>query len=326
MGYALEELGPDRCRQIAEGLFKVEKVYGEKLHGFCPIHGDKKSASFVYHTAEDWYKCKSCQEGGDLVKLWCEIQGMDSRGEGFKAFKAEYVDDGLSRSTPKKPNKRRASKPKKEAPEVFVPEDAFAALPPLPPERVTELRRLRGWSPEVIELLELREFADRGKPRIAMPIRDDEGRLCNVRLYQPGADQYKVISWYDKACLKCGGQWKRVDKKKICSQCAAAPNDYGRTRLYPPPSRWKPGLLWVMEGESDLICALSHGLNAVTQTAGCGTWRDEFSESMDGRDVVIAYDADKPGFKGALQAAQAIAAQAKSVRVIRWPEMMGGPA
>ncbi len=83
-------------------------------------------------------------------------------------------------------------------------------------------------------------------------------------------------------------------------------------------------MLWLVEGEPDLICALSQGLNAVTQTAGCGTWRDEFSEAMAGRDVVIAYDADQAGHKGAQVAAKSIVLQAKSLRIIQWPEVMGG--
>lgn len=324
MGYALEELGLDRCKEIAEGLFKVDKIYGQKLNGLCPIH-DESNPSFCYHFGEDWYKCRGCQAGGDLVNLWCAVHGLDSKGEGFKAFKAEFVDDGLS-STPRKkrPVKKPAPKPEP-LPEVFVPEEDLAALPPLPPARVAELKEVRGWTPAAIELLDLREFDDGRNKKIAMPIRDAEGRLCNIRLYQPGADRFKVISWYDRSCRACGGRWKTVAKKKVCKECGGSPNDYGRTRLYPAPGQWKPGgQLWLVEGEPDLVCALSQGINAVTQTAGCGTWRDEFSEAMAGRDVVIAYDADKAGFKGAQGAAKSIVLQAKSVRVIRWPEVMGG--
>lgn len=324
MGFALDELGSQRCREIAEGLFTVEKVYGQKLHGFCPVHGDQKSASFVYHPGEDWCKCQSCGFGGDLITLWCEINGLDSTGAGFKQFKSEFIDDGMSSTS--KPRKRPSPSKKDPAsvPDVFVGEAELEALPPLPAERITELRRLRGWTPQAIELLDLREFDDGRNKKIAIPIRDDEGRLCNIRLYQPGAEQFKVISWYDRKCKACGGSWKKVEKKKVCKECGASPNDYGRTRLYPAPSVWKKtGVLWLVEGEPDLVCAVSNGLNAVTQTAGCGTWRDEFSEAMAGRDVVIAYDADKAGHKGAHVAAQSIVMHAKSVRVIQWPEVMG---
>jgi putative DNA primase/helicase len=324
MGFALDELGSQRCREIAEGLFEVEKVYGQKLHGFCPIHGDQKSASFCYHFGEDWYKCRSCSAGGDLVKLWCELNGLDSHGDGFVQFKKEFVDNGLSPSS--KPRKRK-SPPKKEpdpAPDVFVDEEELEALPPLPAKRLTELRRLRGWSAHAVEMLDLREFDDGHNKKIAIPIRDDQGRLCNIRLYQPGAERCKMISWYDRTCKACGGHWKTVDKAKVCKGCGASPNCYGATRLFPAPTVWKQtGPLWLVEGEPDLICAISNGLNAVTQTAGCGTWRDEFSEAMAGRDVIIAYDADQAGHKGAHVAAKSIVMHAQSVRIIQWPEVMG---
>ncbi len=227
-----------------------------------------------------------------------------------------------------------------------MPEEDLAALPPLPVNTVANLRTARGWAPEVISALDLREWTDaKGNKRIAIPIRTPEGGLGNIRLYQPGAERFKLISWFDGKCPACGGAWKeicgkcggpaarvkgkRVCKscgapvKKVCADCGATPNDYGRARLFPAPSAWKQGTLWLCEGEPDTICALSMGLNAFTQTAGCGTWFDEFSEELAGRDVVVCYDADEAGHKGAMKAAESIAVHAKSVRVIIWPELMG---
>ena len=322
MGYALEQLGAARCKQIAETLFRVDKEYGSvKLNGSCPIHQPTESnPSFVYHFEGDWYKCKSCGEGGDLVKLWETVTGGD-----FLAFKKEFVTDGSTGGS--RPARKLALvKPKDKvvAPDVFVSEEDLSALPPLPPARIVELKKLRGWSVDVMESQDLREFTDhKGGKRIAIPVRDDQGRLCNIRLYQPGAAEFKVISWYDQACKACGGKWKMVGKKKVCKDCGKGPNDYGSTRLYPPPAQWKPGRLWLVAGEPDLLCALSCGLNAVTQTAGCGTWREEFSEAMAGRDVVICYDADAAGFKGSREAAKSLVEHAKSVRVMVWPDLMG---
>jgi len=323
MGWAAENLSSHERQRIAEGLFKVERIYGDaKLHGYCPLHNDKGSASFVYHFAADWYKCQSCKAGGDLVNLWCEVNGHDRQD--LKAFKDEFGEGAPSRSR-RPAAKKTAATPKTEPrPDVFIDESVLAALPPLSPEKISELQRMRGWKSEVIARMDLREFVAQGKyKKIALPIRDDQGRLCNIRLYQPGAEKMKMISWYDQACTVCGGAWKKVNKAKVCSGCGALPIDYGRTRLYPPPLQWKPGLLWLVEGESDLLCALSHGLNATTQTAGAGTWTDDFSQQMAGRDVVVAYDADGTGHKGALAAAESITLHAKSVRVFVWPELMG---
>jgi len=322
MGWALENLGSAECKQIAEGLFKVERDYGGvKLHGFCPVHGDKSSASFVYHYGSDWCKCQSCDFGGDLVKLWAEVTGHDHQD--IKSFKAEFGDGGHSPS-PKR-NRNPAPEKKDPPPELFIDESVLDSLPPLPPDRIQEMIEQRRWTEAAIVRMDLREYLAGGKHRkIAFPVRDDQGRLCNIRLYQPGAAKFKMISWADPACQACGGKWTRKDKAKLCADCGALPLDYGRTRLYPAPSQWGRGLIWLVEGESDLLCALSQGLNAVTQTAGAGTWPDEFSAAFAGRDVAIAYDADKAGHNGAMKAAKSIAENAKSVRVIQWPEWMGG--
>jgi len=331
MGWALENLGSARCREIAEGLIRVEKVYGSKLHGFCPVHKpEEKNASAFYNWEMDSGGCKSCSEKWDLVKLWCLVNGHDPQD--LKAFRAEFDEDYTGGALPKKaraPSRQpRAPKPPPPAiPEVFVDEADLEALPPLPAERMAELTKSRGWSLAVMEVQDLREFTDvKGVKRIAMPIRTSGGELANVRLYTPGAEQFKIISWYDRTCKACGGKWQTVDKKKLCRKCGASPNDYGRTRLYPPPSQWQPGTIWLVEGESDLLCALSQGLNATTQTAGCGTWPDEFSAHFAGRDVIVCYDADQVGFKGAEKAAESLIQHAKSVRVIVWPELMGGAA
>lgn len=325
MGWALENLDSGRRREIAETLIPVEKVYGTKLHGFCPVHGDKKSASAFYNWEKDSGSCRSCGEKWDLVKLWCLVNGYDPQD--LKAFREEFDNDytgGARHLRPAQPRPKPAPAPTPAAPEVFVDEADLEALPPLPADRVAELATKRGWSPAVMEIMDLREYTDPKKEkRIAMPVRLDDGRLANIRLYKPGAEQFKIISWYDRKCKACGGSWKKAEKEKTCQKCGASPNDYGRTRLYPPPSLWKPGLIWLCEGESDLLCALSQGLNATTQTAGCGTWPDEFSEHFAGRDVVIAYDADQAGIKGARKAAESLLSHAKSVRIIVWPEMMG---
>lgn len=347
MGWALDNLDSSRRREIAEGCFRVEKVYGTKLHGFCPVHGDQKSASAFYNWEQDSGGCQSCGEDWDLVGFWCMANGYDKHD--IKAFREEFDSDytGGARSQRKQQPQSRKSPPPP-APEVYVDPADLALLPPLPEETVLVLKEKRGWARAAIEELDLREFTDaKGKKRIAMPVSVNDGQLGNIRLYMPGAGEFKIISWFDQKCKGCGGAWhdvcvkcggpvkyrgkKRscVDEfcagapKKVCSSCGGAPNDYGRSRLFPPPSLWRSGTIWLCEGEPDMIAARSAGLNAVTQTAGCGTWPDEFSEHFAGRDVVICYDADQAGYKGAHKAAESLAQHAKSVRIVVWPELMG---
>jgi putative DNA primase/helicase len=85
-------------------------------------------------------------------------------------------------------------------------------------------------------------------------------------------------------------------------------------------------ILWLCEGEADTICALSHGLEAITATGGAGSWRPELSAYFAGRDVIIAYDADLAGYSGAHKVAARLAKVAERVRILLWPEEMLAPS
>ena len=183
-------------------------------------------------------------------------------------------------------------------------------FPPLPDAWVDRLGKVRGWSRYWIEILDLRlqthyQHKKTGalvgikKPeRVAIPIRDAAGKMVNIRLYLPGGGQYKIVSWAKST---------------------------GQARLFParPLDAGDGVAVLLCEGESDTICALSHGFNAVTQTSKLKNWPAEHLAPFKGRDVVIAYDADAPGVKYAAFAAQALAGTAKSIRVVQWPAFMG---
>ena len=156
-----------------------------------------------------------------------------------------------------------------------------------------------GWNPkgagagEVITRLGLRLWRSESvEERVAIPIRDCQGGLHNIRLYQPGAAQNK---------MRLLGQGLRERK------ALDAPAMKAHTQI------------WLCEGEADCICALSHGLKAVTATGGAGTWKLEWNEAFKDLDVVICYDADQKGWAGAHKAGKHIAKVSASVRIIKWP-------
>ena len=82
-------------------------------------------------------------------------------------------------------------------------------FPPLPDKWIDRLKTVRGWSQEAIGTLDIRQQASylckktgRIKPvakkewrKIAIPVRDAKGNLKNIRLYKPGAKEFKLISW-----------------------------------------------------------------------------------------------------------------------------------
>ncbi len=300
MGWAKENLSAPEREAIARELFKVTSDKTSSwLHGLCPIHGEKNS-SFGYNIEEDFYNCFSCGAGGDLVALFTAVNHLD-KSEGFKKFRELY-----GRSDTVK-NSHQAKKPTRK--NSIIPESVWEQMKPLPAEWIKRLQEIRGWTPEIIKILDLRlqtvyrtkkgEIQKVRKPeRIAIPIRDADGRLVNIRLYKPGAKQSKIISWA---------------------------KEYGSARLFPPVPDPK-GPVILCEGEPDTIIARGLGLNAITQTSKTRTWSTEHLKPFNDREVVIAYDADRAGQRHADNAAKSLHKVAASVRLLEWPEYMGRQA
>lgn len=314
MGIALKHLSEaDRIR-IARDLFKVTQIEESKgeLHGLCPIHGESNpSFSYNYHT--DLYNCFSCGASGDLLRLWSEVHGHGQR-EGFKAFCEEFSISPGGEQKSRAPAAQGAGGSGPEISHERAVEQmriAWDKFPKLTEPWLERLEKERGWSREWMEILDLRlqTFYLNKKgglsqidlpERIAIPVIDERGEMVNVRLYAPGAKQHKIISWAKST---------------------------GQARLFPAKPMYEHGMknaaVLLCEGESDTICALSHGFNAITQTSKLKNWPDDHLKPFRGRDVFIAYDADQPGQKYAHFAAKALAGTAKSIHLLHWPSCMG---
>lgn len=301
MGIALQHLSESERARIARSLYKVtyeDKNRGE-LIGLCPIH-QESNPSFSYNYKIDAYKCLSCNADGDLIKLWSEVNGYGQK-EGIKSFCEEFGIKSTKQYTP--PTVAELSH------EQIIEQmnRAWMKFPPLPADFVARLEKDRGWSKNWIETLDLRletwrlskkgELYQVKEPlKIAIPIRDNTDKLINIRLYHPGAKQYKIISFGKTT---------------------------GKSALFPKKPFVDVAPVLLCEGESDTVCAISHGFNAITQTSKLKNWPKEQQEPFRGRDVIIAYDADKPGQKYARFAAQALEKTAKSIRSVQWPAFMG---
>lgn len=298
MSISLKHLDEGRRSEIAAGLFEVTARDTDKgeLHGLCPIHGEK-NPSFSYNAKKDRYNCFSCGASGDLIKLWCEVKGYGQK-EGFKEFCREHgIETGSGPPSGKKT----------EDPPASDLEEDFAKMAPLPTAWIRRLTEKYGWSEKIIQKLDLRlqthyrtkdgsQLVKLKKPeRVAIPIRDQAGKLKNIRLYKPNARQMKIVSWG---------------------------KGYGKCRLF-PAAPLEDGPVLLCEGEKDTLCALSHGFNAITQTSKRKNWPNEQKAVFKDRDVVIAYDADQAGERYAEWAAHALADHAASIRILVWPDYMG---
>jgi hypothetical protein len=79
--------------------------------------------------------------------------------------------------------------------------------------------------------------------------------------------------------------------------------------------------VFIVEGEKDADRLATHGLVATTNAGGAGKWRDEYSEHLRGRPVVIIPDNDEPGREHAAKVAKSLQGLAATVRVLELPDL-----
>jgi len=317
VGKALSLTESDR-ESIARELFDVRgERQGDELHGLCPFHDDK-DPSFSYNVVKDVYNCFSCQVRGDLIRLWSKVKGTGNVTDDFKEFCRKYGlrldaehgknDAAAPAATGAQPEKKKQAGKRISQAQIDA---AWAAMPALPEAWIARLQEQRGWTADAINGLDLRmqtrrwdkrtgqvaeiEHAD----RIAIPVRDSDGKLRNIRCYKPGARKMKIFSF--------------------------GPG-IGGARLFPARPALPDSVVLVTEGEVDAICAVSHGFDAITQTSKTKFWPADQAAVLAGRDVVICYDCDQPGQRYAVHAAESLAKVAQRVRLLTWPNWMGRQA
>lgn len=79
--------------------------------------------------------------------------------------------------------------------------------------------------------------------------------------------------------------------------------------------------VFIVEGEKDANRLNDYRLLATTNSGGAGKWREEYSIALKDRDIVIIPDNDVPGQKHATQVANSLLGKAKSVKIVRLPEL-----
>ncbi len=93
--------------------------------------------------------------------------------------------------------------------------------------------------------------------------------------------------------------------------------------LNPKHNPFKAQEIWCLEGEPDTVFATQEGLNCVTITGGVSAWAGmpyDKLRAFEGKDVVICFDNDRPGRKGADKFAARVAeVEVNSIKIIKLP-------
>jgi len=135
------------------------------------------------------------------------------------------------------------------------------------PSTLQFLKEKKGWTLSTIKKFKLGLEGD----RIWIPIKE-KGEYVNVRKYD----------------------YLHKNKEKFLSYREG----YGKVRIFPEANLSHKKIL-LLEGEIDTILANQLGYNGLTLTGGAGSFPEEYIPLFKDKEVLICYDIDPPGEKGA---------------------------
>jgi hypothetical protein len=92
-----------------------------------------------------------------------------------------------------------------------------------------------------------------------------------------------------------------------------------RRVLYRLPEILSQSVVYIAEGEKDVEKLWALGIPATTNPHGAGNWREEYSQCLAGKNVVILPDNDEPGEQHALAVARSLLPIATAVKIVRLP-------
>ena len=159
------------------------------------------------------------------------------------------------------------------------------------------LRDERCLSDEIIDRYKLGVTRRGGDPMVTIPIANNDGDYDDVRC------------------------WRHPDRRRDRSKIEHWKTGYGGARLFPIDMLQHNALI-IVAGELDALALISHGVKAITITAGESAWPDEISVQIADAGVkwmTVLPDNDDVGQRAAERRAQSLAAHGLRARVARWP-------
>lgn len=244
------------------------------MHCPLPNHGDgegdkTRSASVNVETGQ-WY-CQACEVGGyldELINLLPDTVPTNGSGTATGGFigpvDTEEVSEGKIAGWHKGLLSNR--------------------------EELASIRKRRGLSDNTIERFQL--GWDTKAQAYTIPIRDEEGNICNVRRYQldPPDDRRKM--WSVKGM--------------------------GQPVLYPMEQVHGDEII-ICEGEMDALLTIQHGFFAITRTGAADVWKPTWNELFRDKVVYLCHDMDEKGQRANRKLATELKNYAREIRIIELP-------
>lgn len=273
-----------------QGITLGAKVGADEYRFLCPFHGDTEPSA-NWNIRSGLWKCQACSAGGSPIDFLM-LRGAD--------YKAAITEIGALAGMDPPGKANGTSGPAKMSTKGKLTEANVKAWHEAALRNVDLMRWFadkRGFTVETIETFQLGWDGE----RVTIPVRDEKGTLVNVRRYARDS---------------------KGESGKMLPLMAGSGPDV-TTRLYPmPPAMF--GEVLLVEGEWDAILCHQYGfIEAVSVTAGAGNWNPSLTPLFESRTVVIAYDNDDAGRKGAIRVASILASadQNTNIRILQIPNL-----
>lgn len=290
MGLKDDILQKINIEQYYSSRIHFEKTTGKNWSALCPFHAETSPSFFVEISTGKWYCQGSCATGGDLFAFHMRMYNLDFNQTIKELAKECNIEiPKIKKNDDENSNQRKTG---------------WRKYPKLTDESIEELHSSltqedrnylngRSISNEVIEKLKIGHW---DHPQLGhclvWPVKRNK-EWYNLRFYRRASERHpKDIRQLSKEQLGHDPIW-----------------------LFPEPDPEKEEV-YVFEGEPDVMCALSLGLNATTATGGAGTFRDEFLPFFKDKKVFVCYDIDDAGRVGGKSVAIQIARVSKQCKRI----------
>ena len=169
-------------------------------------------------------------------------------------------------------------------------------------------------------------MSDRPRDRPAddtwIPCRDRGHKRVAQYLYRHANSA--VVHGVTRCDHKCFAQWRPDDTAKSGRRWSL--NDKDGNRLVPLVPFMLPELMkarindrvvFICEGEKDVLACVEHGLVATCNAGGAGKWTAEHAQFLEGMDVTIVADRDEPGRAHALHVVETLRGLARSIYIVQ---------
>ncbi len=250
-----------KWEDVYSGIENKSANDGEWITGLCPFHQDTNPSFSFNKSTLQWVCFAECGKG-DVFDFIMNTSGNN--------FKDTLFDLGDRYNIPRP----KCSENRPPICEDKIKE--WQSYLNINQEGKRYLIEERGLTEETIQRYSI--GWDSKRQRYTIPVRDENGRVVNVRLYSKRQEP-KMINYTE-------GKWKYGSPARL----------YGLDELVGSSSTQ----VIICEGEWDRLLLQQEGFVAVTSTHGCTTFRQEWVSYFKSKDVVFIFDCDEEGKKASL--------------------------